>query len=426
MTAAEILGFYFMLFYGESMKKMRFVLVRRGKVLLNVLVLSIFAANLVWSHSDIQECPKPGTLAPPLQITQWLQAPEDFDGNLAHLRGKVVVLEFWATWCSPCVAAIPHLNELAKECRGQNVIFIAITDDNEDRLKSFLVNRPMEAIIGMDVDRKNWEAFGVVSIPHTVVIGKDGKVVGSTFPENLTEAILREVLAGGKPVLPPKEGVQSDLEWDEHLIEWKDGVSPMAYVIIKPIKTFTSGAKSTGTSYVGDGVLLENMVQVAYDTSHFYLDWRLPKDEHFYRVAIRVPSERKANFLPFFQQTLSSNFGIKARWEGQEHDVYILQPTMGGPILAESKSKEPIYMMMKGRISLTRQPMKKLCGLLTDVLGTIVVDETKLTGLYDVNLTYQREQPELIVKAVQQLGLELVKGRRTVQILVIEPEGKAN
>jgi thiol-disulfide isomerase/thioredoxin len=71
---------------------------------------------------------------PVLQIKQWLQAPKGFDAKWESLRGNIVVIEFWATWCSPCISAIPHLNQLAKEFRNQNVVFLAITDDDPERL----------------------------------------------------------------------------------------------------------------------------------------------------------------------------------------------------------------------------------------------------------------------------------------------------
>jgi len=80
---------------------------------------------------------------PVLQVKQWLQAPKGFNGKWESLRGKVVIVEFWATWCSPCISAIPHLNGLAKEFRNQNVVFLAITDDDADRLKPFLAKQPI-------------------------------------------------------------------------------------------------------------------------------------------------------------------------------------------------------------------------------------------------------------------------------------------
>src|SRR5579871_624078 len=119
-----------------------------------------------------------GQQAPPLQVTQWLQAPQGFSGQWSELRGKVVVLEFWATWCSPCIHAIPHLNQLASKFRDKDLVFLAVTDDDADRLKPFLARQPMNAIIGIDTELKSWKAFEVPSVPHTVHVGKDGSILG--------------------------------------------------------------------------------------------------------------------------------------------------------------------------------------------------------------------------------------------------------
>jgi thiol-disulfide isomerase/thioredoxin len=56
---------------------------------------------------------------PLLQATDLLQAPPGTKLDAGSIRGNVVILEFWATWCGPCVVAIPHLNELAEEFKGK-------------------------------------------------------------------------------------------------------------------------------------------------------------------------------------------------------------------------------------------------------------------------------------------------------------------
>src|ERR1700744_6269930 len=63
--------------------------------------------------------PKIGDAPPLLGATDLLQAPPGATFDATSLRGTVVVLEFWATWCGPCVAAIPHLNELADQFKDK-------------------------------------------------------------------------------------------------------------------------------------------------------------------------------------------------------------------------------------------------------------------------------------------------------------------
>src|SRR5215469_4401406 len=65
--------------------------------------------------------PAVGEKPPLLQADELLQAPGDAKVDAESLRGKVVILEFWATWCGPCVAAIPHMNELAEKFINQPV-----------------------------------------------------------------------------------------------------------------------------------------------------------------------------------------------------------------------------------------------------------------------------------------------------------------
>ena len=355
-----------------------------------------------------------GQEAPALQVTQWLQAPNGFDA-----RGKVVVLEFWATWCSPCIHAIPDLNQLANEFRDQGVVFVAVTDDDADRLKPFLAAQPMNAIIGIDTERKNWKAFSVPSIPHTVLIGKDGSILGATYPEKITAAVLRDALAGKKPALAPKEGVESDLEWDDHAIEWRDGVAPAMYAIVKPIQTTTSGTWPRPGHITADGVPLEVLVQVAYQTDSYHVDWRMPKGDKVFRAAFRVPEDRQERLLPYMRETLAMLFGFQAHWESQERTVYVLRRVEGHAAPGEATAGKEIAQMLRGKITLRRQPAGKLCEMLSNALHSAVADETALDGRYDFDLAYQPGQPDVMAGALKDAGLEVVQAQRHIQVLTV-------
>jgi len=78
---------------------------------------------------------KPGDVAPEIKLAKLLQAATGQATGWKSLKGKVVVLEFWATWRSPCMPAITQLNELADKFKDQPIQFIAITDEDETGLK---------------------------------------------------------------------------------------------------------------------------------------------------------------------------------------------------------------------------------------------------------------------------------------------------
>ncbi len=94
--------------------------------------------------------------------------------KLADLRGNVVVLDFWATWCGPCVVSMPLLMEVHKEVspRGVKLFAINIAEDKE-KVSGFLNSRKIELPVLLDSDSRVAEAYGVRGIPMSVVI--DGK-----------------------------------------------------------------------------------------------------------------------------------------------------------------------------------------------------------------------------------------------------------
>jgi len=128
-----------------------------------------------------------------------LQAPQASLDGWSGLRGKLVVLEFWATWCDSCLEAQPHLNELAAQFKDRPVQFLFVTADAEKEVRRFLKTHRLSGWIGLDPDGSACEAFGVHGLPHTVVLDARGNVLGETYPEMLTADRLEAMLLGTKP-----------------------------------------------------------------------------------------------------------------------------------------------------------------------------------------------------------------------------------
>lgn len=145
-----------------------------------------------------------GKPAPDVELTL-------LDGSkqkLVDLKGKVVVLDFWATWCGPCVQGLPKVAEVTAKLAEKGVVFHACNlDESKEKIEKFLAKKNLSISVAM-VGQELASKFGVNGIPHTVVIGKDGVVkkvhVGfGPGSEKQLEKDLLEVL--GAPAEEKKE-----------------------------------------------------------------------------------------------------------------------------------------------------------------------------------------------------------------------------
>jgi peroxiredoxin len=117
---------------------------------------------------------------------EWLgrEAPDftllDLDGRpvtLSSLRGKVVVLDFWATWCGPCNEEMRALKKIDDEHKAKQVIVLGISDERPSTIKKWRAKNQRNLPSLVDPEGKTAEQYGVEGIPAIIVIGRDGKVV---------------------------------------------------------------------------------------------------------------------------------------------------------------------------------------------------------------------------------------------------------
>jgi len=125
---------------------------------------------------------KPGTggAAPALELPL-------IDGgriDLASLKGKVVLVNFWATWCAPCIKEMPAMQQLATTLGSERFAVIAVNyGESEDRIRAFLKRTPLDLPIALDRDLKAARDWGAKVLPISFVVDRDGKIRYSALGE---------------------------------------------------------------------------------------------------------------------------------------------------------------------------------------------------------------------------------------------------
>lgn len=127
-----------------------------------------------------------GKSAPEFVIDEWVSNPVD-------VNGKVRLIEFWATWCGPCVVGIPHLNELAAEFKD-DLIVVGVTDEPPSKIRTFMQSTPMNYYVASDSQSRMKSLIKIMGIPHAILVSSEGIVRWQGHPHNLTSEQIKEII----------------------------------------------------------------------------------------------------------------------------------------------------------------------------------------------------------------------------------------
>lgn len=156
-------------------------------LLLCVMILSCTGCTDTGKENE-KETKTDDTKAPLADREEGAQVP-DFEMTLLdgktvsfeQYRGKKVLLNFWATWCGPCVGELPAFQKLAEEYPDELVILAVNCSEEEGTVQKFIKNNGYTFPIVLDMDGTIQEMFGgITSIPVTVIIDGEGKIVSSS------------------------------------------------------------------------------------------------------------------------------------------------------------------------------------------------------------------------------------------------------
>jgi uncharacterized protein (TIGR03435 family) len=387
---------------------------RLPRICLIALVVALPGTASLWAH------PEKGTPAPPLDSLKLLQAPPGSKSDWTSLKGKVVVVEFWATWCSPCVESLPHLNQLVESLDPAKFQFISVDDEDQKVIETFLTRKKTAGWVGVDASGSVFAWYGIKMRPTTVIVDQNGKVAAVTEIDSVTAAGLMAVAAGKDAGFKPAPEVT-----EASGASLPNGDQPLFEVSVSKAKPDAKESQvnhpPTGTDFLGvDADTLMTDVFMPFENRYALKD---PLPEGRYNLRVNFANVPQTAITTVVRQSVLSALHLKVESKTVSKPAYILRATDASrKLLSPSASTHAVkrgswhgmYVLMNGT-------MDDLAFVLATGLETPVLNETGIDGRYDARLKVAGDDLSSLNAALKgKLGLELVPGKQEMPITVLE------
>ena len=380
-----------------------------------LFLMAVFGAIPMWA------LPETGTPAPPLDSLKLLQAPLGARADWASLKGKVVVLEFWATWCSPCIASLPHLNRLVESLDPAKFQFISIDDEDQKAIETFLIRKKTSGWVGIDASGSAFAWYGIKSRPTTVIVDGNGKVVAVTEIDSVSVSDLQAVADGRDVAFKPA----SEIITASGASTPEASTRPLFAVSIGKAASDAKFSRvnhpPTGTDFLGaDAESLMTEVFNPFEKRYVLKD-PLPDGRYDLRMNfVDVPHDVMTSVV---QEAVLSALHLQIQPNTVSRRACILRATdESRKLLSPSASIRAVKRgYWHGTFVLMNGTLDDLAYVLATGLENPVINETGIDGTFDARFKVAGGDFDSLNTILKKtLGLELVPGKESLSITVLE------
>jgi thiol-disulfide isomerase/thioredoxin len=372
--------------------------------------------------------------------------------RLSDLKGKLVILDFWATWCGSCLSAFPEMRALKKTFGNDlNILFVnSFSNDEEAKVKSTFSR--LKEQFGTIVDLPYVLKDSILSlyfphrfIPHYVWLNQYHKVVAITHRNDVTEKNIREFLNGQTPSMAIKDDAMLFNTEVPLLVDGNGGdAGSFLYRSIltkyKPGLGHAGGMKLDKNGKITRLYLINtsplSLIRQAYPVLRNYKHSRVlykvtdpakfkdhPDSETEYSFCYELicPPSSEKEAEEYIQDDLRKFFNVTVTIENKNINCYILKASDLKKILSKSDSsysqiaRDFLHKKFRG------QPVSALTGLLEDILKKPVIDETK--ELHKIDLDFPRDifsyDLKNMIAFLHRNGFDLIPAVRKIPVAVI-------
>lgn len=386
---------------------------------------------------------KPGTMAPELHLKKIFNSGSEESLKLADLKEEVIVLDFWATWCRPCVAAMPKYNELYNKYKDKGVNFIGITDEKTKVVNEFIGKVNLDFVIGITEEGIDFKNYEVTARPTLYIINQSGEIVYSGY--SITEELLEEVIQTGN--VEHKKSKQEQQRKEAIVF---GGFSPGEDPVYNGMRIMTGKERDQRSKIISQFILRPSLDTVhrgsgySYNRGYFGITYSHGKLESMISFLYDLPTDLWVSNKTDYTDNYDLIYRKKA--ENMEKGYYNLLNELLEAFeiridtLSVTKEVNVLYLKNESEeIIDSKKVDKALNGAYRDIyfftkrLGRIeqeffIPDDELLNKMVYIlntdqlsgNELIQEKNPERIIDFLHSVGIEIQKEEREIELYEIQ------
>jgi uncharacterized protein (TIGR03435 family) len=392
-----------------------------------IIILSAFCFE-----ASAQSSIKTGDAMPAIVLKPVINAPVAQVNLTAAMKPRFYILNFWGTWCSPCIPEMDNLAKLQKANEGR-VQIIGVSNDPVDRLRKYLAKKPSTLWLASDTSFYLYKAFGFAYVGQAAIINNRHQVVALVQTDSVNQQLINNLI-NGKPIKSSAEINQLSIADNKDVFGVDSTMSESFTIRGNMAGQQTMGRHYLNQPYLGRrvsymNVCAELLYKDAFDITSskqviYEVDEKAVCDfdnkASRYCLDLLVKPEDKDSLYSILQKKLLTSLPIKARLSEKLIPVYVLKanPAQKQAFSTSTQNKTSYSFNGNGYdgVAVTVEDFAK--NYLSNEFDLPVVDETGLSGKYDIKTTVDLRTKEGIMQSVNKLGLVLSKAERKIKVLV--------
>ena len=381
--------------------------------------------------------------------------------KLSDFKGKLIILDFWSTWCGSCIALFPHMDSLQREF-GKNLQIILVntkskmTNDDEPKIKKTLervrtrtgISLPMPVVYNSE---KLDDYFPCITIPHEVWINKDAKVIGITSADEVNAENIKSILSGRDVRMKLKKdrfdvdlqrplfidgngGDGSETIYRSIITNYLDGINGSSGIWHKDNKTTGLYLINQSLSSITEMIYADEMVKniKVVHSNRIVMDVRDKRkfdtkssDSFYYQnlfsYELMIPPTTDSAIFEYARQDLKRYFNISVKYELRKIKCLVLTAPSGIDGLKNTKKEAKDLDLEKASLKkyIHNYPPQFIIGLLNNYIGIPLIDETNITKNISVDLPFHLNDITRLKESFLQAGLSLKEENRMLEVVVI-------